>query len=144
MIDPSGALRDEGEVRSQNGVPHLVKGVELIGEYRDSGFVETPYLARRSDGQVIQLSRLLYAVAEKIDGRRGVREIADEVGRSENRQVSADNVAFLVMSKLVPLGLLDWWLFFNHGVAQSFRDLIVHPTTMLIVMGLIIVSAGFH
>src|SRR5256885_725141 len=39
---------------------------------------------------------------------------------------------------------LDIWVFFTHGVAQSFRDLLLHPSTMLVVMALIVVSAGFH
>jgi len=214
VIDPTGALRDDGDEPQRptapsrkpqrdtiNDVPTIVDGVELIGEYRDSGFVETPYLARRSDGQVIQLSKLLYAVAEEIDGRRDVGTIAGEVSRSEDRNISPDNVSFLISSKLVPLGVaaldgaqaprlkrfdpmlalrfktavvpdgvvqaaaglfrplfwppvvvavlvalgvLDYWVFFSHGVAQSFRDLLLHPTTMLAVMGLIVVSAGFH
>ena len=211
MIDPSGALRDDDEQprrgeRQPNRpladeVPKIVDGVELIGEYRDSGFKETPYLARRSDGQVIQLSKLLYSVAENIDGRRSVSQIARDVTQKQDRNVSPDNVAFLVTSKLVPLGVavldgsprprlkrfdpmlalkfktavvpapavqvvagtfrplfwppvviavlaalvgLDIWVFFTHGIAQGFRELLLHPTTMLIVMALIIVSAGFH
>ena len=48
----------------------LADGVELIGEYEDSGFKEPPLLARRADGQMIQLTRLLYLVAEAADGRR--------------------------------------------------------------------------
>src|SRR2546423_2514299 len=117
MIDRSGALRDDdGRPDPQQPagpparpaadvVPRLVKGVELIGEYRDSGFKETPYIARRSDGQVIQLSSLLYAVAKSIDGRRSVSRIAEQVSHDQNRNVSVDNVAFLIDSKLVPLGV---------------------------------------
>ena len=44
--------------------PKLAEGVELLGEYEDSGFKEPHYVARRADGQVIQLSRLLHVVAE--------------------------------------------------------------------------------
>jgi putative peptide zinc metalloprotease protein len=182
-------------------VPRLVDGVELIGEYKDSGFKETPYLARRSDGQVLQLSKVLFSVARKIDGRRAVGEIASEVSREQSRTLSPDNVAFLVTNKLVPLGIvsldglpgprlkrfdpmlalkfktavvparaaqviasifrplffppvvaavllslvaLDAWVFFSHGIAQSFRELLIHPTTMLVVMALIVASAVFH
>jgi putative peptide zinc metalloprotease protein len=48
----------------------LADGVELIGEYEDSGFKEPPLLARRADGQMIQLTWLLYLVAAAADGRR--------------------------------------------------------------------------
>jgi putative peptide zinc metalloprotease protein len=86
--------------------PRLAPGVELIGEYRDSGFAEPQYLARRGDGQVLQLSRLVYLVAAEIDGRRGLHEIADRVGPAIGRRVSAANVAFLVDERLTPVGLI--------------------------------------
>jgi len=31
-------------------------GIELIGEFEGSGFKVTPHLARRADGQVVQLT----------------------------------------------------------------------------------------
>ena len=38
-------------------VPRLADGVELLGEYQDSGYSQPPSLVRRADGQVIQMSR---------------------------------------------------------------------------------------
>jgi putative peptide zinc metalloprotease protein len=35
--------------------PRLCEGIELVGEYQDSGFKQPPYIVRRADGQVIQL-----------------------------------------------------------------------------------------
>ncbi len=55
-------------------------GIELIGEFEDSGFKEPPNLARRADGQVVQLTDLLYAVAAAADGRRDLHEVAAVVG----------------------------------------------------------------
>jgi len=78
----------------------------LIGEYEGSGFKETPYLVRRGDGQVLQLTELLYLVAEDVDGKRTLREIAERVSEKIGRRVSADNVTFLVENKLRPLGVL--------------------------------------
>ena len=49
-------------------VPRLAEGVELLGEYKDSGYSQPPSLVRRADGQVIQMSALLYRVACRIDG----------------------------------------------------------------------------
>ena len=51
-------------------VPVLASGVTLIGEYEASGYTEAPCLVRRSDGQTIQLTPLLYATLEQIDGQR--------------------------------------------------------------------------
>jgi putative peptide zinc metalloprotease protein len=39
--------------------PQLADGIELIGEYEGSGFKQAPYIARRADGQVVQLAPLL-------------------------------------------------------------------------------------
>src|SRR5256885_6097112 len=50
----------------------------------------------------------------------------------------------VVIAVLAALVGLDIWVFFTDGIAQGFRELLVHLTTMLIVMALIIVSAGFH
>ena len=44
-------------------VPRLANGVELLGEYQGSGYAQPPSLVRRADGQVIQMSPLLYRVA---------------------------------------------------------------------------------
>ena len=86
--------------------PTLADGIELIGEYEDSGFQEPPYIVRRGDGQVVQLPRLLYLVAESADGRRDLAAIAERVADAYGRPVSADNVRFLVEKKLRPLGVL--------------------------------------
>ena len=87
-------------------LPRLADGMDLIGEYEGSGFKEPPSLVRRADGQVIQLTPLLYSVAEKADGTRTYEQIAEAVSREIGRQVTADNVEFLVDEKLRPLGVL--------------------------------------
>lgn len=181
--------------------PKRADGIEMLGEYKDSGFKQAPYLARRSDGQVLQLPRLLYLVAEKADGRRTYDQIAEAVTQDFGRSVSEDNVKVLVESKLRPLGVLaqadgsslklerpnpllalnfktavvppqlvnavttvfhpffwllfvlvaiagfgvlDWWLFFVHGIAQGLRHLIDQPVFFLMVFGLVVLSAAFH
>src|SRR3954452_8226592 len=85
----------------------LADGVELIGEYEGSGFKEPPHLARRADGQMIQLSRLLYLVAAACDGQRDHEAVAEAVtARYGDRRVSARNVHVVAHSKLRPLGVL--------------------------------------
>ncbi|MDQ4063365.1 MAG: hypothetical protein M3122_05585 [Actinomycetota bacterium] len=98
----TGTLGERLEPR----VPQLAEGMELIGEYEGSGFKETPYLARRMDGQVLQLTRLLYLVADAVDGERDFDRIAEKVTEDFGRTVSADNIEFLVKNKLRPLGVL--------------------------------------
>lgn len=87
-------------------MPQLAEGIDLIGEYEGSGFKETPYLARRMDGQTLQLTELLYLVAEEVDGERDFEEIAGRVSEKFGRTVSADNIQFLVEEKLRPIGVL--------------------------------------
>ena len=188
--------------RSGPRPPTLADGVELIGEYEGSGYREPPSMARRGDGQVVQLSRLLFLVAAAIDGRRDEQAIADAVTSEFGKRVSADNVRFLLDQKLRPLGLVtlpdgtqpetskadspllglryraavvpegvvtgitrlfhplfwpvvvlavvaalavfDAWFFFVHGVGQATRDALYDPLTLLLILGLVTVSAAFH
>lgn len=74
---------------------------------RSSGYRRPPALVRRSDGQVLQLTRLLYLVLEAIDGRRTLEEIAREVSDSYGRRVRPQDVRHLVEDRLRPLGTLQ-------------------------------------
>ena len=86
--------------------PRRADGVELIGEMAGSGYREPPSLARRADGQTIQLTGLLYLVLESVDGRRGYAEVAERVSERFGRTVSEANVRTLVDGQLRPMGLL--------------------------------------
>ncbi|WP_377269392.1 hypothetical protein [Peterkaempfera sp. SMS 1(5)a] len=85
--------------------PRLSAGLKLHGEYRGSGFAEPRYIARRGDGQVVQLTRLLYLVACAVDGVRDRERIAFRVSAEFGREVSPDNIAYLLENKLQPLGI---------------------------------------
>ncbi len=91
---------------SPAGAPKLADGVELLGEYPDSGFKEPPLIARRADGQVIQLSRILYLVAERMDGQHSYEQIGEEVSKAFGRGLDAEGAQYLVDEKLRPLGLV--------------------------------------
>src|SRR5919199_3164801 len=93
-------------LKSHPSVPQLAEGIELIGEYEGSGYREAPYLVRRADGQVLQLTRLLYLVVEEVDRQRNFGQIAERVSEKFGRTVSAENVKFLVEKKLRPIGVL--------------------------------------
>ena len=86
--------------------PRLADGVELLGEYRDSGYSRPPSLVRRPDGQVIQMSPLLYQVTSRIDGSRDATAIAEIVSADLGRSLTADQVRHLVTAKLQPLGII--------------------------------------
>ncbi|GCD92356.1 hypothetical protein [Nocardioides sp. LS1] len=90
----------------RSDVPVRATGIQLIGEMPGSGYRTPPALVRRADGQMIQLTPLLYLVLDAVDGRRTHAEIADVVSRAFGRQVSEDNVETLVDGKLRPLGVL--------------------------------------
>jgi putative peptide zinc metalloprotease protein len=72
----------------------------------DSGFEQTPYLVKRPDGQVVQLPQLLYALAERLDGRTGYDQIAAGVSQAVGAGLEPDDARFLVDEKLAPLGLI--------------------------------------
>src|SRR5215217_7718796 len=91
---------------SRAEVLRRAEGVELIGEFEGSGFKEPPHLARRADGQVVQLTELLYEVAHASDGRRDVHEIAAIVSERTGRPANAANVMVLAEKRLRPLGVL--------------------------------------
>ncbi|MDP9440817.1 MAG: hypothetical protein M3P34_01260, partial [Actinomycetota bacterium] len=181
--------------------PRLCQGIDVMGEYEGSGYKEPHFMARREDGQVIQLTELLFYVADNADGRQSYDEIAERVSESYGKKVSADNVRYLVQEKLRPLGVvagadgstpevekrdpllalrfkfslvpqrftgpvttlfnplflppviltalvafvaMDVWLWTQHGVGQSLRDALYQPLTLLLILGMVILSAGFH
>jgi putative peptide zinc metalloprotease protein len=86
--------------------PRLADGVELLGEYRGSGYRQPPSLVRRPDGQVIQMSPLLYRVTSRIDGSRDLAAIAEVASGDLGRTLTAEQVRHLIAAKLRPLGIV--------------------------------------
>jgi len=181
--------------------PVRAEGIDLIGEYDGSGYKEAPSLARRADGQVIQLTPLLYSIAEQANGERELSDIASAVGKEIGRKVTPDNVRVLIDNRLRPLGVLaaadgsdpavskpdpflglkfraaviperasrvvgaafkplffapvwlgalvglaltDYWVFFQHGVAQAMRQALLEPSVFLVGFAAVVISAAFH
>lgn len=81
--------------------------LELLGPFAHSGHRRAPALVRRGDGQIVQLTPLLYEVLAAIDGRRGYKQIATAVGEKIDRVATAEDIRFLTEKKLRPLGLLS-------------------------------------
>jgi putative peptide zinc metalloprotease protein len=87
-------------------VPSRADGVRLLGQSEGSGYREPPSLVRRADGQTLQLTPLLFAVLEAVDGARSMEEIAHHASTASGRLITAENVRTLMDSQLLPLGLL--------------------------------------
>ncbi|HLM28192.1 MAG TPA: hypothetical protein VK304_14620 [Thermoleophilaceae bacterium] len=86
--------------------PALERGVELLGKLADSGYREAPTLVRRSDGQMVKLTPLLYELLCAMDGRRSCEELATELGSRIDKYVTEEDVRYLIERKLMPLGLV--------------------------------------
>ena len=84
----------------------LAKGLQRLGKVEDSGLSEATYLVRRADGQMIQISELLHLVLSNIVDGRSTEGVAAMVSRSYGRTLSAEGLAYLIDTRLKPLGLV--------------------------------------
>lgn len=89
----------------------LLEGTELIGEFKSSGYREASHLVGRSDGQLVRLAPVLYAVVTAFarHGRVGGTEILSRVGADASDEtgleLTAGHIAYLMDRKLAPLGI---------------------------------------
>jgi putative peptide zinc metalloprotease protein len=104
--DRSDARRGAAATPGRQPPPRLAEGIELVGRYEDSGFKEAPYIARRRDGQMVQMPPMLYALAEVIDGEAREDELARRFSERIERQVEPDLVRTLLDEQLRPLGVV--------------------------------------
>ena len=86
--------------------PRLADGVRLHGELVGSAFAERQWLAERG-GQFLQMSGLLYRVAELSNGERSPAQIADELSAGLPWRLTADQVRWLILTKLAPAGVVE-------------------------------------
>ena len=85
---------------------NLGPGVRLIGEFTGSAFKDRQWLIER-DGHFIQVSELLYRVAEYADGERTVPEIASLLTTSTDWITTAEHVRTIITAKLIPLAIIQ-------------------------------------
>src|SRR5689334_23915899 len=81
------------------------EGLELLGEVSGSGYKQGAALARRADGQMVQLGPLMYGLLEEIDGARSNEALAEAVSERLGRRIEPAQVAVLG-AKLADQGLL--------------------------------------
>jgi putative peptide zinc metalloprotease protein len=91
---------------SVSDVPTRAEGVQLLGSAVGSGYRVPPALVRRADGQIVQVTTLLYRVLQGIDGRRDLDGLAAAVSEAYGRTVSAENIRQLLDDNLRPSGLV--------------------------------------
>lgn len=113
-IHPEGALlltllRPVGNGDSTRSIsaywPDLAPGVELLGEAPGTGYAQKMWLVQYY-GRFIQLTELLYRVAEYCDGTNSLADIAAQVSWSTEWQINADDVEYLLNKKLIPTGII--------------------------------------
>jgi putative peptide zinc metalloprotease protein len=100
-------------------------GVELLGPVEGSGLSEAPYLARRPDGQVVQLTRLLYLLLEQAEPNRDLAVVGRRAGEQLDVRITPDQVRHVLDVKLAPLGL-----------AVDSKGFVAEPSPVQDVMGL--------
>jgi putative peptide zinc metalloprotease protein len=168
---------------------------------QESAFVNPPWLLEREGAGYVQVTELLYRIAEQSTGDQTVEEIADAITR-DGKPVSPPTIQTLIAQLLIPrglvekadgsvapvaagsfsplalnmrvkmigpdtirpitniLGVLFWppvmlavlliafaaeaWLYVLHGIGASMHDAIYAPGLMLLVLLVVVVSAGFH
>src|SRR5215210_1764531 len=81
------------------------EGLELLGEVSGSGYKDGASLARRADGQMVQLGPLLYGLLEEADGERDHAALAAAMSERLGRRLEADHVV-RIGEKLAGQGLL--------------------------------------
>lgn len=96
MSETAAPTPPTATARAGAAPPARATGVELLGEVPGSGYAVAPCLARRSDGQTVQLTPLLDAVLSSVDGTASVDEVAARVRERTGRPVSGDNVEVLL------------------------------------------------
>jgi putative peptide zinc metalloprotease protein len=87
--------------------PALAPGIRLAGQMHESAFQDPPWLLERQGAGYVQVTELLYRIAELCDGTRDFDELARAVSKKTGRGVSADNVKQLVRAQLVMKGLVQ-------------------------------------
>lgn len=109
----------EGTAPVAERLPALVEGIELVGEFEDSGYRVPPQLVYRPDGQVVHLPSLLYLLVKILDGGRQLTtgnqdglsvlsQVATRLSRETGRDFTAEHITFLLDKKLAPLGITTY------------------------------------
>ncbi|QFG24433.1 hypothetical protein [Actinomadura sp. WMMB 499] len=99
-------------------LPTLIDGVEMVGEFKNSGYREPPQLVSLPNRQLVRLPPLLFQVAKALDEHRhlagttdvgiALERVAAAVSREAGAQLTGEQVVYLVDRKLAPLGVTTY------------------------------------
>src|SRR5256885_10799089 len=92
--------------------PALPAGVRLAGKMNGLAFRESQWLLDNG-GNFVQVTELLYRIAEQANGEHTIEEIAANVTNATEWSLGPADVEYLIHSKLAPLGLIG-----NGGKAE--------------------------
>ncbi|HKC28309.1 MAG TPA: hypothetical protein VKB75_09880, partial [Jatrophihabitans sp.] len=81
-------------------------GTRELGPVQGSSLLDPTYLLRRGDGQVVQVSRLLYLVATEVSADRNAQQVAAAVSAACGRELTVGGLHRL-LTKLEPIGLVQ-------------------------------------
>jgi putative peptide zinc metalloprotease protein len=82
-------------------------GTRELGPVQGSGLIDPSYLLRRGDGQVVQVSQLLYLVATEVSPDRQAHQVAAAVTAACGRELTVGGLNRLLTGKLEPIGLVQ-------------------------------------
>src|SRR5690349_5170667 len=91
---------------SSGAVWGLVPGVQTHGQVGGSGLKEASYLVERGDGQMMQVSELLYLVLREAQSAGPATQLASAVSAASGRHLPPEILEHLARTKLEPMGLL--------------------------------------
>ena len=103
-IDPD--VSGEPAVAAESPMPRRAPGVDLVGQVDASGYTDQQWLVCIEGTRYMRATRILYGVLQHADGRTPLEEIAQRVSAEVGRQVTADQVDWLIRERLAPAGLI--------------------------------------
>lgn len=100
-------------------LPTLAEGAELVGEFKGSGYRESPHLVRLPNQQLVRLPELLYLVVKALHDHRLLphefpdpwkllRKVSDAVSHEVGARLTIEQIIFLIDQKLAPLGVTTY------------------------------------
>ena len=96
--------------------PALAPGVALAGPMPGTAFKRPQWLVQRGD-RYLQVSEILYRIAEAADGSRTCDEIAVLVAAATRVDLTGDDIRTMVETKLTPAGIVG-----DHPADVAHRD----------------------
>ncbi|WP_216858477.1 hypothetical protein, partial [Actinomadura verrucosospora] len=99
-------------------LPVLADGVELVGEFKNSGYREPPQLVCLPNRQLVRLPPLLFLVAKALHEHRDLARtadietaldrVADAVSQEAGARLTGEQIVYLADRKLAPLGVTTY------------------------------------